>query len=320
MLFEPLAVGSVSLRLYPHDVTACEQLDLIRSQAESAVSAGYDGVMVSEHHANFPGYLPNPIQLAGFLLGSMSHGWAAPCPLLLPMRPYALVAEDLAWLDAAYPGRVGAGFAAGALPVDFELAEVPFSEIIERFKQALPKVVNALRGQDPSPLGTDRAIARTADSPLPMVVGAQSPAAVRRAAALNLGVLYDSLQTAAVTARLGEVYREANGAGPRIAIRRVWIGDPPIEQMAEQMAHYRSYAPGRAMKNWDGDQLIAAASGVEAANKLADFLAAADCDTVNVRIHVSGLEPAMVDEQLRCHAEEFLPRLRQRMKQLPSRR
>ena len=153
MLFEPLAVGSVSLRLYPHDVTACEQLDLIRSQAESAVSAGYDGVMVSEHHANFPGYLPNPIQLAGFLLGSMSGGWAAPCPLLLPMRAYALVAEDLAWLDAAYPGRVGAGFAAGALPVDFELAEVPFSEIIGRFKQALPKVVNALRGQDVSPLG-----------------------------------------------------------------------------------------------------------------------------------------------------------------------
>ena len=177
----------------------------------------------------------------------------------------------------------------------------------------MPFVVKTFRHWE-----TDRAIARTSDSPLPMVVAAQSPAAVRRAAALNLGVLYDSLQTAAVTARLGEVYREANGAGPRIAIRRVWIGDPPIEQMAKQMAHYRSYAPDRAMKNWDGDQLIAAASGVEAADKLADFLAAADCDTVNVRIHVSGLEPVMVDEQLRCHAEEFLPRLRQRMETLPA--
>ena len=240
----------MSLRLYPHDVGACEQLELIRGQAESAVSAGYDGVMVSEHHANFPGYLPNPIQLATLLLGAMSKGWAAPCPLLLPMRPYALVAEDLAWLDAAYPRRVGAGFAAGALPVDFELAEVSFSEIIERFKQSLPKVVNALRGLDTSPLGADRAIARTTGNPLPMVVAAQSPAAVRRAAALNLGVLYDSLQTAGVTARLGEIYREAGGAGPRIAIRRVWIGDPPTEQMAKQMEHYRSYAPERAMKNW----------------------------------------------------------------------
>ena len=318
MLSEPLAAGSVSLRLYPHDVAASEQLRLIRSQAELATSVGYDGVMVSEHHANFPGYLPNPIQLAGFLLGAMSRGWAAPCPLLLPMRPYALVAEDLAWLDAAYPGRVGAGFAAGALPVDFELAEVPFEEIVGRFKQALPKVVNALRGQDASPLGADRAIARTAQTPLPMVVAAQSPAAVRRAAGLNLGVLYDSLQTAEVTARLGEVYREANGHGPRIAIRRVWIGDPPTEQMAAQMAHCRSYAPDRAMKNWDGDQLIAAASGAEAASKLIGFLGAADCDTVNVRIHVSGLEPAMVEEQLQRHAEEFLPRLRQQMATLSS--
>ena len=318
MLSEPLASGSVSLRLYPHDVAPCEQVELIRSQAEAAVSAGYDGVMVSEHHANFPGYLPNPIQLAGLLLGSMPSGWAAPCPLLLPMRPYALIAEELAWLDAAYPGRVGAGFAAGALRVDFELAEVPFDEIVERFKQALPRVVNALRGQDASPLGADRAVARTADNPLPMVVAAQSPAAVRRAAALNLGVLYDSLQTAEVTARLGDIYREAGGSGPRIAIRRVWIGDPPTEQMAEQMAHYRSYAPDRAMKNWDGDQLIAASNGEEAADMLADFLTAADCDTVNVRIHVSGLEPAMVDQQLRCHTEEFLPRLGHRMATLHS--
>lgn len=277
------------------------------------MSAGYDGVMVSEHHAGFPGYLPNPVQLAGFLLAAVPKGWAAPCPLLLPMRPYALVAEDLAWLDAAYPRRVGAGFAAGALPVDFELAEVPFGEIIERFKQSLPKVVAALRGRDTSPLGADRAIARTAENPLPMVVAAQSPAAVRRAARLRLGVLYDSLQTAAVTERLGDVYREAGGTGPRIAIRRVWIGDPPAEPMAEQMRHYRSYAPERAMKNWEGDQLIAAVDGAEAADKLADFLASADCDTVNVRIHVSGLEPAMVEEQLQRHAEEFLPRLRRRM-------
>ncbi len=320
LVAKPLAVGSISLRLYPHDVGACEQIELIRSQADSAVSAGYDGVMVSEHHANFPGYLPNPIQLAGFLLEAMSKGWAAPCPLLLPMRPHALVAEDLAWLDAAYPGRVGAGFAAGALPVDFELAEVPFNEIVERFKQSLPKAVNALRGQDISPLGTDRAIARTARSPLPMVVAAQSPAAVRRAAALRLGVLYDSLQTAEATARLGNVYREANGTGPRIAIRRIWIGDPPTEQMAQQMAHYRSYAPDSAVKNWDGDQLITAVRGVDTADKLADFLTAADCDTVNVRIHVSGLEPAMVEEQLRRHADEFLPRLRQRMADLPDRR
>ena len=152
----PLAPGSVSLRLYPHDLPATDQVEVLRRQARRASEIGYDGVMVSEHHADFPGYLPNPVQLAGLLLDAMPTGWVAPCPMLLPLKPYALIAEDLAWLAAAYPGRVGVGFAAGALPVDFELAEVPFDEIVERFKTALPKIIDALRGHDPGPLGTDR--------------------------------------------------------------------------------------------------------------------------------------------------------------------
>ena len=127
----PLAPGSVSLRLYPHDLPATDQVEVLRRQARRASEIGYDGVMVSEHHADFPGYLPNPVQLAGLLLDAMPTGWVAPCPMLLPLKPYALIAEDLAWLAAAYPGRVGAGFAAGALSVDFELAEVPFDEIVD---------------------------------------------------------------------------------------------------------------------------------------------------------------------------------------------
>ncbi len=187
---------------------------------------------------------------------------------------------------------------------------MPFDEAVPRFKEALPRVVAALRGEDPTPLGADRAVARTGAEPLPMVVAAQSPGAVRRAAELGLGVLYDSLQTAAVSARLGAVYRAAGGSGPRIAIRRVWIGEPPDDEMAAQMAHYRSYAPTSAMRNWDGDQLIVGADAVEAADRLVAFLAAADCDAVNVRIHVKGLTPEQVEEQLARQADGFVARLR----------
>ena len=247
----------MSLRLYPHDLDAAGQVEVLRRQAARASSLGYDGVMVSEHHADFPGYLPNPVQLAGLLLDAMPTGWVAPCPMLLPLKPHALIVEDLAWLAAAHPGRVGVGFAAGALPVDFELAEVPFGEIVDRFKAALPLAVAALRGEAPEPLGRDRAVRRLADEPMPVVVAAQSPAACRRAARLGCGVLYDSLQAPEVSARLGGAHREAGGAHGRILIRRVWIGDPPAEHMAAQMAHYRSYAPEQAVANWgSGDQLI----------------------------------------------------------------
>ena len=309
---EPLAVGSISMRLYPHDLPAQGQIDELRAQAVLASEAGFDGVMVSEHHADFPGYIPNPVQAAGFLLAAMPSGWAAPCPLLLPMQPYALVAEQLAWLAAAYPGRVGAGFASGAVPVDFELAEVPFDEIGARFKASLPRIVAALRGEDPGPLGRDRAVAACAAAPLPMVAAAQSAPAVRRAATLGLGILYDSLQTDEASRRLGDLFDEAGGTGAKILIRRVWIGEPPQAEMEAQMAHYHRYANSGAVKNWapGTSSLVHGRTGEEAAERLAETLAASNCDTVNVRVHVNGLPADAVRDQIEHHATSFLPHLR----------
>lgn len=307
----PLAPGSVSLRLYPCPGTPEDQIDELRHEVRLAEEVGYDGVMVSEHHAGFPGYLPNPAQLAGFLLAATGRIWVSPCPLLLPLKARALIAEELAWLHAAYPGRVGAGFAAGALPVDFELAEVPFGEVVERFKDALPWMVEALRGRVDGPLADDAAVARCADDPMPMVVAAQSPGAVRRAARLGLGVLYDSLQTPEVSHRLSDAFREAGGTGPTVLIRRVWIGEPPQAAIDAQMAHYRSYAPDQAVANWgETDGTIVAATPTEAGERLAEIVRASGCDTVNVRVQVAGLEASDVGRQITAHADGFLAALR----------
>src|SRR5213593_1433625 len=119
------APGSISFRAYPHaGLDAPSIVVELRVQAALAVTHGFDGVMTSEHHGGFAGYLPNPLQLAGWLLEAMPSGWAAPCPLLLTLRPPALVAEEVAWLAARFPGRVGIGLAAGALPQDFEIMRV----------------------------------------------------------------------------------------------------------------------------------------------------------------------------------------------------
>ena len=307
----PLAIGSVSLRLYPHDLPAVEQIDTLRRQAVLAHEAGYDGVMVSEHHADFPGYCPHPIQLSQALLAAMPAGWAAPCPLLLPMQPYALIAEQLAWLAAAHPGRLGAGFASGALPTDFELAEVPFAEIIDRFKAALPRVVAALRGEDASPLGRDRAVTRCGDQPLPMVAAARSIAAVRRAAGLDIGVLYDSLQSTTLSRRLSDAYDEAGGTAAKILIRRVWIGDPPRDAMAAQMDRYRAAATPTTVAGWgDAEELISGADGHEAAARLVAALRDSNCNAVNVRVHLRGLTAEQIDEQIAAHRDVFVPVVR----------
>src|SRR5580693_7982872 len=112
----------------------------LRHQAVLGTESGFDGVMTSEHHGGFAGYMPNPLQAAGWLLEAMPTGWAAPCPLLLPLRPAALVAEEVAWLAARFPGRVGVGLAAGSLKADFDIMGLTKDDLTARFARAMATV------------------------------------------------------------------------------------------------------------------------------------------------------------------------------------
>ena len=308
---EPLSIGSISMRVYPHDLPAREQVAEARLQARLAVEAGFDGVMLAEHHCGFPGYFPNPHQIGGFLLAAMPHGWMAPAPMLLPMLPYGMFAEYLAWLNATYPGRVGAGFASGAFQADFAIVGVPFDKIRQRFRDALPKVVAALRGQDTTELAGDRALQACKTDPVPIVVGAMSLPAVRRAAGLGIGVLYDSLQTSERLRELSDAYNAAGGGAAKILIRRVWIGDPPAENAAAQMQAFRSVATDRVANDWgDADQLVHGRDGIEAAERLAEVLRESHANAVNIRVYLKGLTPEQVRSQIERYGVEFLPHFR----------
>ena len=310
-----LGAGSVSLRLYASEGTSVDQVNQMRAEAQLAEDIGYDGVMVSEHHAGFPGYLPNPLQLSAFLLAATEKIWVSPCPLLLPTKPRAMLAEEIAWLSSAYPHRVGIGFAAGALPVDFELAEVPFDERNIRFKSNLPWIVDTLRGIAEDPIAKDLAINQCKLQPIPIVIAAQSTEACRRAARLNAGILFDSLQSPEVSKKLSSIYREAGGNGPVILIRRVWIGSPPTSQIQAQMEHYHSYASDRAKANWiQGDSTVFGQNGAEAAERLSGILHDSGCDTVNIRVHVAGLKADQVIEQLGRHKDDLIPVLKSDLK------
>jgi len=239
----PFAPGSISLRLYPHnDLPATKIVDELRTQAALAVTHGFDGIMTSEHHGGFHGYLPNPLQAAGFCLEEMPHGWAAPAPLLLPLRPPALVAEEIAWLAARFPGRVGVGVASGALPEDFEIMHVPMDALTKRFHAGFEELAGMLNGTDPRGLADDPAIKACADHPIPMVSAAMGFTAVRRAARFGAGILFDSLSSVERCAELTDSFRREGGTGSAVLIRRAWVGEPPREQFEQQLDVYRSYA------------------------------------------------------------------------------
>ncbi len=290
---EPFGPGSVSLRLYPHDdLDAPGLIEEMRAQAVLAVEHGFHGVMTSEHHGGFGGYIPNPLQAAGWMLDVMPAGWAAPCPMVLPLRPVALVAEEAAWLAARFPGRVGIGVAAGGLAQDFELLDMPMDDLTRRFADGLASLTRHLRGE----AGTDdQALRRCIDHPVPVVSAAMGFTAARRAAACGAGLVFDSMSSAERVAALIEAYRAAGGVGPTILIRRAWVGAPPAELFDKQIGVYRTYATTAAQSQWEADELI---SGDDVAERLRDAQARSTADALNVRLHVPGVRRDSIRDQI----------------------
>lgn len=303
--------GATSMRLYPHNELGEPGAVLaeLRAQAALAAEAGFAGVMNSEHHGGFAGYSPNPLQVAGWLLEAMPTGWCAPCPMLLPLRPVALVAEEVAWLAARFPGRVAVGVAPGALPLDFEAMEVPFDERVARFGHDLPRLAAMLRGEQLDPLGGDLALRACAELPVTVISTAMGPAAVRRAARAGTGVVYDGASTVDRLRSLSDAFDEAGGTGPKVLIRRVWLGDPPRDAFARQLDVYRSYTPEAAQRHWRDDGFCCHDDAGALAAELDAARTAAGADVLNLRVHVPGVAPEAARSQIERLGAEVLPAL-----------
>jgi alkanesulfonate monooxygenase SsuD/methylene tetrahydromethanopterin reductase-like flavin-dependent oxidoreductase (luciferase family) len=306
---DPFAPGSVSLRLYPHnDLPASAVIDELCAQATLALSHGFDGIMTSEHHGGFPGYLPNPLQMVTFMLEENPQGWAAASPLLLPLRPAALAAEEVAWLAARHPARVGVGVAAGALPLDFEAMGVPIGSAVARFKAELPRLVDMLRGHDLGALGGDPALARCADHPVPVLSAAASTTAAARAAACGAGILMEGMSSVDRLARICARYDEAGGLQSKVLIRRVWLGDPRRDLVDRQREVYDSYAGGAGA--FGDDQTISGHDPAEVAARLCAIVTDVGADALNVRIHLPGMPPEHVREQIVRLGTDVVPTLK----------
>ena len=304
----PFAPGSVSLRLYPHQLDQpTAVLDELQHQAALAIRSGFDGVMLSERHGGAWGQIPNPLQAAGWLLGAMPEGWVAPCPLLLPLRRTPIAAEEIAWLDARFAGRVGVGFGSGGNEADFRVVGVPFEERNERFDRSLRDIVAMLRGNDDAQ--TDPAIVRARRVGIPLVSAAMSTHAVRRAAELGIGIIGSSLLGEERTRALADRFHARGGTGPHIVIVRVWLGTPPWALIDRQLGEYR-HASGGAVSTATEEGLIHSDDAADIASRVVQRLRATSADALNVRVHIAGLDPAVAREQIEVIGRDVLPTVR----------
>ena len=305
----PFAPGSVSIRLYPHgDLPAGAIVRELCAQAGTALRAGFDGVMTSEHHGGFAGYLAQPLQLATFILEEHRSGWAAASPLLLPLRATTLVAEEVAWLNARHPGRVGLGVAAGALPLDFEVAGLDPADAVPRFKSELPRLVAMLRGEDLGPVAGDPALQACAVDPVPVLSAAVSVTAATRAAGCGAGILLEGMSGVDRLARLCQAFDAAGGTGSKVLIRRVWLGEVHADLVRRQRAVYDSYS--NATAGFGDDQTIASTDPAEVAQRLAEVAEASGVDALNLRVQLPGMAPDAVGGQIEALGAEVLGRLK----------
>jgi alkanesulfonate monooxygenase SsuD/methylene tetrahydromethanopterin reductase-like flavin-dependent oxidoreductase (luciferase family) len=293
----PFGTGSISLRLYPHNELPAESIVReLCAQGTLALRSGFEGIMTSEHHGGFAGYIAQPLQMASFVLEETAAGWAAAAPLLLPLRSTALVAEEVAWLQARHPGRVGLGVAAGALPLDFEVAGVAQIDSVDRFKSELARLVAMLRGEGLGDLEGDPALLACRLDPVPVLSAAVSVAAAVRAARCGAGILMEGMSESTRLARLTQAFAEAGGTGSKVLIRRVWLGRVSGTLVTRQRAVYESYA-GRG-RSFGEDQTIASNDPAEIVERLSATIKEVGADALNLRVQLPGMTPEEVREQI----------------------
>jgi len=311
----PFGHGSISASLYIHGQPAAEAAAFLTRQAQVAEDAGFDGVTVSEHHAGLFEYVPNPLLAASWLLAATKRIWAGPCPLLLSLRSPLLVAEDMAWLAARFPGRVGGGFGPGTptTPADYAIGGIEQEARRRIFAERLPVLVAALRGEAPPPLGDDPAVAACRETPVQCLSTVGGPLGARRAARAGAGLVpMSSVGLDQLRSQI-QPYHEAGGRGPVVINRRAWLGPPDQRRLDSLVAHRNTRDNAAAYDDGPRPDYIASEDPDEVAERLCALVVAAGGTAVNIKFFHREATPEELLRQLADFGSKVTPKFRRRL-------
>ena len=286
----PLARGSISLRLYPHDLDPPDVVQEVAAQSALAEQAG----LRRGHDAGAPRRLPE-LPAEPVADGDVGAGRDRRSCGRRRVRSCCRCVRGRSSSRTSRGHRIDTP----AVSV-WASAREPFPSTSRwracRSTSCGPASTMRCRvSPRPCPARPSRRSRRTPawrrwpKRPVPLVVAAQGPLTVRRAARLGLGVIYSSLQGRERTRELSTIHADNGGVGARILIRRVWLGEPPSESVDAQMARYRAVSPADLQEHWDRDGgLLASTDGAELAERIHDEVTGSRCDAVNLRIFQAG--------------------------------
>jgi hypothetical protein len=109
---------------------------------------------------------------------------------------------------------------------------------------------------------------------------------------------------------LTEAFDRAGGSGSKVLIRRVWLGDVQKDFVRRQREVYDSFS-GHTITFGD-DQTIASTDPAEVVARLCELVKATKTDALNLRVHLPGIPPLAVREQIEALGTEVVGPLKER--------
>ena len=113
--------------------------------ARLAADLGFDCLWSAEHHFNDYSFVPDNLQLMTYLTALCPDIDLGTAAVILPWHDPLRVAENAAVLDMLSRGRLRLGFGRGLARREFAAFRLSMDESRERFDEAAPMIVNALK-------------------------------------------------------------------------------------------------------------------------------------------------------------------------------
>jgi alkanesulfonate monooxygenase SsuD/methylene tetrahydromethanopterin reductase-like flavin-dependent oxidoreductase (luciferase family) len=113
--------------------------------ARLAADLGFDCLWSAEHHFNDYSFVPDNLQLMSYLTAACPNIDLGTAAVIIPWHDPLRVAEQAAVLDLLSKGRLRLGLGRGLARREFAAFRLSMDESRERFDEAAPMIVNALR-------------------------------------------------------------------------------------------------------------------------------------------------------------------------------
>lgn len=160
-------------------------------QLKWAEKQGVGTVMVCEHHGADDGYCPSPLVTLSAMAAVTERMRLVTSVIILPFHDPLRLAEDIAVLDIISGGRVDLVMAAGYIPSEFAMFDVPLNKRPSMVEQSIATLRQAWTGEPFAFKGREVRVTPTpvqAGGPQ-IILGGSSDAAARRAARIADGYM-----------------------------------------------------------------------------------------------------------------------------------